>query len=266
MQQDVELWFLRKRHVEKSQVRYRLFLFPPAGGDVSTYLKWDERLPQNVETCFLKLPGRGMRICEPAIDNLEVLIEMLLKEIEKYNDKPFIFFGHSMGGLIAYNLAQKMSCNKMRLPERIIISSMKAPNFMDTFSESLTNNKEDKLYNKEDNEFFSRVKNLGGIPQTLMDNKEFMNLILPTFRCDMKLCETYDATTATKLDIPLDIYGGNRDIVAKKEELEGWRKYTTKNCSTTIFSGNHFYFLDNPNILLFQISSRLNDIYLADTV
>lgn len=262
MTQDIDLWFFRKRKADKEQVKYRLFLFPPAGGDGSTYLHWEEKVPDFVETCFLKLPGRGPRILEPAIDNIDELTEQIADAIEPYTDLPFLFFGHSMGGLIAYGLTQKMQERNLTLPKRIIISSIKAPNYMNKFTESLTNDNDDKLYKKSDEEFLARISELGGIPQVLLETRELLDLILPTFKSDIKLCETYDPDSAKVLDVPFDVFGGNKDVIATKEELNGWKSYTSQSCSITVFPGNHFYFIDNPNILLFQICSRLNDMYL----
>ena len=238
-----------------------MFLFPPAGGDVSTYLHWEDLLPDYVEVCLVKLPGRGMRISEPAIDNLDELTEKLLAEMEKYMDLPFVFFGHSMGGLVAYGLAQKMQERNMNLPKKLMISSIKAPSYMKTFTECLTDDNNDKLYMKSDQEFLARVEKLGGIPQTLLDSKEFIELILPSFKSDMKLCETYNSEEAKILDIPFDIFGGNKDGIVNKEELNGWKMFTNKSCTITIFPGNHFYFMDNPTILLFQISNIFHDLY-----
>lgn len=261
MKLEMDTWFLCKQKKKGRKIEYRLFLFPPAGGDVSTYLHWEDLLPDFVEVCFIKLPGRGMRISEPAIDNLDELTEKLLAEIEKYIDLPFVFFGHSMGGLVAYGLAQKMQERNMKLPKKLIISSIKAPSYMNKFTESLTDDNDDKLYKKSDEEFLSRVEKLGGIPQILLDSKEFLELILPAFKRDMKLCETYNPANAKVLDIPFEIFGGNKDEIVNKEELNGWKRFTNRGCAVTIFPGNHFYFLNNPTTLLFQISNIFHDLY-----
>ncbi len=261
MKVEMDQWFLCKQKNKGRKIEYRIFLFPPAGGDVSTYLHWEDLLPDFVEVCFVKLPGRGMRISEPAIDDLDELTEQLLVGIERYNDLPFVFFGHSMGGLVAYGLAQKMQERNMKMPEKLMISSIKAPSYMNRFTESLTEDNDDKLYKKSDKEFLSRVEKLGGIPKILLDSKGFLELILPYFKRDMKLCETYDPANAKVLDIPFEIFGGNKDGIVNREELNGWKKFTSRSCAVTIFPGNHFYFLDNPTTLLFQISNAFHDMY-----
>ncbi|WP_379129632.1 thioesterase II family protein [Paenibacillus sp. sgz500958] len=260
MKQEVKPWFFIKRRVEKSDIQLRLFLFPPAGGDVSTYLHWEEQLPKHVEACFVRLPGRGAKIMEPAIDNVNTLTDLLVEEFRRYADVPYVLFGHSMGGLLAYELTRKLLTQGIRLPEHVMISSMKAPNYMNTFTESLTANGNDKLYLKSNTEFIDKIISLGGIPEAFSENREFLELILPTFRKDMKLCETYNPEHAHAVPVSFDIYGGNRDNIATKKELEGWKNFTTSKYALTIFQGNHFYFTDNPNMLLFHLRNKLTDI------
>ncbi|WP_339224138.1 alpha/beta fold hydrolase [Paenibacillus sp. FSL H8-0332] len=260
MKQEVKPWFFFKRNIEKSEIRLRLFLFPPAGGDVSTFLHWEEQMPRDVETCLIRLPGRGARITEPAIDNVDILTDLLLQEMKEYTDVPYVLFGHSMGGLVSYELTQKIYKQGLNLPEYVIISSMKAPNYMNKFTESLTEDGNDKLYLKSNAEFMDTIISLGGIPDAFSENREFLELILPTFRKDMKMCETYNPETAQAVPVSFDIYGGNRDSIATKKELEGWKKYTTQKYVLTLFQGNHFYFMDNPNMLLFHLRNKLMDI------
>lgn len=260
MKQEVKPWFFCKRKAEKSDVRLRLFLFPPAGGDVSTYLHWEEQMPRYVETCFVRLPGRGARIMEPAIDQVDVLTDRLVEEMRAYTDVPYVLFGHSMGGLISYELTRRLYRQGLKLPEYLIISSMKAPNYMNKFTESLTEDGNDKLYLKNNTEFLDKIISLGGIPDAFSENREFLELILPTFRKDMKLCEMYNPDGAEAVPVSFDIYGGNRDNIAAKNELEGWKNYTTKKYAITIFQGNHFYFAENPNMVLFHLRNKLIDI------
>ncbi|WP_187355117.1 thioesterase II family protein [Paenibacillus tengchongensis] len=260
MKQEVKPWFFFKRKADNSEITLRLFMLPPAGGDVSTYLRWEEELPNEVELALVRLPGRGARIAEPAFDRAETLTEVLADEIAAYTDLPYVLFGHSMGGLLAYELVQKLHRRGVRLPETVIISSMKAPCYMDTFTESLTSDASDKLYLKSDDEFIDTIIGLGGIPDALIRNREFLQLILPTFRQDMKLCETYNPDEALAVPVSFEIYGGNRDSIATREELEGWRRFTGGNFALTLFQGGHFYFADHPQVVLFHLRNKLADI------
>lgn len=263
MRQEVKPWFFFKRTADKSAITLRLFMLPPAGGDVSTYLHWEEELPGDVELGLVRLPGRGARLAEPAFDRAEALTEVLADEIAAYTDLPYVLFGHSMGGLLAYELVQKLHQRGMRLPETVIISSMKAPCYMDKFTESLTADAGDKLYLKSNDDFINTIIGLGGIPEALIQNREFLQLILPTFRQDMKLCETYNPDDAQTVPVSFEIYGGNRDSIATREELEGWRAYTEGNFTLTLFQGGHFYFADHPQVVLFHLRNKLIDICRA---
>ncbi|TYA15452.1 thioesterase [Paenibacillus faecis] len=260
MIQEVQRWFMFKRKRSKSEIRLRLFLFPPAGGDVATYLRWEEDMPEFVETCFVRLPGRGARFAEPSIDRMDRLIHSLSEEIKEYTDIPYVLFGHSMGGLVVYELARRMQHLGWRLPEGLVISCVRAPHHMNRFTESLTDNNDDKLYMKSDAEFLDNIVQLGGIPGVLRQNRDFLEMILPTFRRDMKLCETYQPENAAPLPISIEVYGASRDHLAKGDELEGWKRYTSKTFALTMFQGNHFYFADQPGPVLAHLRNKLIEL------
>ncbi|MFD2877090.1 thioesterase II family protein [Paenibacillus rhizoplanae] len=87
---------------------YACFFVPSCGrGCFNLFLHWEEQMPRDVETCLVRLPGRGARITEPAIDNVDILTDLLLQEMKEYTDVPYVLFGHSMGGLVSYELTQK---------------------------------------------------------------------------------------------------------------------------------------------------------------
>ena len=84
----------------------RLFCFPYAGGDARTYSDWNERLGDGVEGCPVQLPGRGHRLAEPPLRQMQLVVEETARDLRPFFDKPFAFFGHSMGGTLAFELAR----------------------------------------------------------------------------------------------------------------------------------------------------------------
>ncbi len=88
------------------QAKLRLFCFHYAGGGASVFRGWRDSLPQSVEVCAIELPGRGMRLRESPFTQLEPLVQHLASTLLPYLDKPFAFFGHSMGGLVSFELTR----------------------------------------------------------------------------------------------------------------------------------------------------------------
>src|SRR5207248_8086141 len=102
----INKWFLAPR--QNAQAKLRLFCFPYAGGGSSVYRGWAERLPRDVEVCLAQLPGREARLRETALTSLSQIVDELAEHIKPYLDKPFAFFGHSMGAMIAFELARRL--------------------------------------------------------------------------------------------------------------------------------------------------------------
>jgi len=93
------------------QADLRLFCFPYAGGSSFIYRTWVEFLPASVEVCAIELPGRGRQIKLPPYNKLEPLVDAIASFMQPYLDKPFAFFGHSMGALVSFELARLLRKN-----------------------------------------------------------------------------------------------------------------------------------------------------------
>lgn len=250
-------WFLKKTLDNLEKIEVRIFLFPPAGGDVSTYFSWEEHFPMYTETCFLKLPGRGKRIREPLVSDFNTIIDNVINEMESMPDIPFLFFGHSMGALIAYETAVKCYQMKLRLPKKLIVSGMKAPDILSDMNQKPG---DIKLYELENEKLRSAILDLGGMPDILKQNERFLDVLLPIFRSDLKLCETYRIENKEKLPIDIDILGGDNDTLSSLDQLEAWKEYSLNKVKSTYFKGGHFYFYDNLDMLLKIISESINDV------
>lgn len=90
------------------QASLRLFCFPYAGGSSLVFRTWAASLPKNIEICPVELPGRGMQMKLPYFTRMEALVNAIAPILLPYLDKPFAFFGHSMGGLLSFELARHL--------------------------------------------------------------------------------------------------------------------------------------------------------------
>jgi medium-chain acyl-[acyl-carrier-protein] hydrolase len=105
----------------------RLFGFPHGGGGPQAFREWSRHLPEHIELVALSLPGRGARLQEPLMTSMDDLLPQLLQTLPDLCDKPFVFFGHSMGAIVAFELTRQLQQAGMPLPLHLFVSAHKAP-------------------------------------------------------------------------------------------------------------------------------------------
>jgi medium-chain acyl-[acyl-carrier-protein] hydrolase len=232
-------WFLRPLPNEKAETR--LFLFPYAGGGPAVFGKWLTKFEPHIETLIAHYPGRGARHNEPSISQINVLVEKLAEAIQPYLDKPFAFFGHSFGGLVAFELAKHIQSHAL------FVSGCGAPHL---------SNPHPPIHHLPDPEFVRALKELNGIPPEVADNSELMELLLPTLRADFEAFERYQPN-AHQLTCPILAFGGLDDPRIGREHLEGWVIHTTAGFRSHYFSGDHFFINTHKADIIASITSEL---------
>src|SRR5262249_5081475 len=115
--------------VRQSSAKPRLFCFPYAGGGSVIYRPWIASLATAAAVCPARLPGRETRLREEPIATMHALIDALTAVIEPYLDRPFAFFGHSMGAAIGFELARSLRRHGKPLPFALYIAAARAPQF-----------------------------------------------------------------------------------------------------------------------------------------
>jgi len=207
----------------------RLFLFPYAGGTPTAFTKWSAEFPNNIETNIIHYPGRGSRFNESPIKELSVLVQEINHAILPLLDKPFIFFGHSMGGMIAFELARRLSPQ----PQILFVSACGAPQFPDP---------NHPLHLLTDSEFIKSLQKLNGLPADVINNSELTQLLLPTLRADFEAIESHKYNfSEDQLKCPIIAFGGCDDTHVSRERLEGWSAQTSASFKSQYFSGDHFF-------------------------
>ena len=224
----------------------RMFCFPYAGGGASAYYGWPNALSSRVEICPVQLPGREHLMREPMLTRLPDLVRTIRHALADYLgelDKPFVFYGHSMGGLIAFELARLLRREGGRQPLHLFVSGCRAPHLVE--DEKIT-------YNLPEPELLEELRTLNGTPQEVLENPELMELLLPILRADFEAVETYEYAPEPPLDCPISAFGGLGDEKVEHHHLEGWREHTTASCSIRMFPGDHF-FVRTAQAQLFRI-------------
>lgn len=230
------------------RVRLRLFCFPYAGGGALIYRDWHRILPRSIGVYAAQLPGRGDRLAEPPFLDLPTLIGPLTEAIEPHLEKPFAFFGHSMGALIAFELARKLRSEYGVEPAHLFVSGRRAPQLAD--SDPVT-------YNLDDAEFIEELRRLNGTPKVMLENPELMQLMGPILRADFQVCQTYIYTDSAPLHCPITAFGGLQDEDVTREYLQPWRTHTSGPFRLRLLPGDHFFLHSAEAILLRLIAEEL---------
>ena len=210
----------------------QLFCFPCAGGAASGFLRWQSLLPPNIDGCAVQLPGRGARLCEAPLDDMATLIEALVVVIREHARAPFAFFGHSLGGLLAYELARRCRRLGLPLPQHLFVSASIAP--PDRVAPR-------PLHLLGDHALIDALRDYNGTPPEALAHRELMELMLPAIRADFALLAGYRYEAEPPLPIPISVLAGTRDKHVTADQLAGWQDCTTLPCRQHWFEGDHFF-------------------------
>jgi medium-chain acyl-[acyl-carrier-protein] hydrolase len=229
-----------------------LLCLPYAGGGTRAYERWQRLLPGSVDALTLRLPGRESRSSEPLPADLRVLAADLAAELAPCLNGPFAIFGHSVGALLAYEMACALRARYAVEPRCLFVSGMPAPQLL---GEPLSRQ------DRDDAEL--RAMMARSADPAILGNTELWELLAPAVRSDLAMGDTYRHAPAQQLSCPLVAYGATRDAGISEASLNAWSLHTTGPFHRRILPGDHFYFNQWPAILATDLTSRISQ-YLRE--
>lgn len=247
-------WFPYTQNSPTAQIR--LFCFPYAGGNSLVFRNWMRFFGSDVEVLSLQMPGRGHRLYEPPFVRMELLVDALEAAIAKYLDKPIVFFGHSMGALISFELAHRLYKRQRRL-EHLFVSGRRAPHLADCTRAT---------FNLPQPEFVKELQRLKGTPVEILQNEETLNFMLPLIRSDFELVQTYQYTPRGPLPCCITAFGGMADEDIPQEDIEAWQQHSQGKFNFRMFPGDHFFLQQEEQMLLSLVASELKKTKNAKSV
>jgi medium-chain acyl-[acyl-carrier-protein] hydrolase len=211
----------------------RLICFPPAGLGAAVYRSWANELPAGVGLCAIQLPGRTSRFREPAMTSIPQLVETITEVIAELPKLPSVFFGHSMGAVLASEVTRRLAALAHPIPRHLIVSGRRPPPIPDRHR---------PLGALSDAAFVTEIgRRYGGIPPEILANPDVLELLLPSLRADIVALERYQPPPRPSLPIPISAFGGDADPMTPVSDIEAWENETQAGFKMRIFPGGHFY-------------------------
>ncbi|MEU0600919.1 alpha/beta fold hydrolase [Streptomyces sp. NPDC006393] len=225
----------------------RLIVFHHSGGSHLAYRDWPSCFPAGWDVQIPDAPGRGPRDRRPALTHVGALLDHFLHELDSRLTGRYAFFGHSMGGLVAYELTRRLLDAGRTPPVWIGVS---ARGTLHPDGDAV------RRHLLSDAELRQELAAMGGTPSSVLDHEELWELFAPTIRADLRMSETWRTRPLTApLPVPLSVFGGTRDQVAPPHRLDGWAAASEHFLGRHLFDGGHFYFQDR----LAEVARRIQD-------
>jgi pyochelin biosynthesis protein PchC len=226
---DASRW-LRRYH-PAAESRIRLLYFPHAGGSASFCFPLSRVLSPSIEVLAVQYPGRQDRRSEPCIEDISRLADALADALDGVGDRPTAFFGHSMGAILAFEVAERFQAGGRPMPVRLIASARRAPSTV----------RHERVHLAGDDGIIADMRTLSGTDEHLLDDDDLLRMVLPTIRADYRAIETYEWTPGPPLECPITVLVGDSDPKVTVDEARLWEKHTVADFEMHVYPGGHFY-------------------------
>ncbi|MEU5545504.1 alpha/beta fold hydrolase [Streptomyces sioyaensis] len=229
----------------------RLVCFPHAGGSASFYHPVSAALSPRVDVLAVQYPGRQDRRQEPALDDIGLLADRIAEALEAWTDRPLTFFGHSMGALVAFEVARRLE-REGDGPVRLFASGRRAPSAY----------RDEQVHRRDDDGIVAELRALSGTDARVLDDEEMLRMVLPALRSDYKAVETYRSEPGAVVRCPVTVLVGDDDPKTSLDEARCWDAHTTGACDLRVFPGGHFYLADRPTEVMDVLSEHFTSAAL----
>lgn len=242
---DPDKWIRRYHRAPDSPVQ--LVCFAHAGGSASFFFPVSRAMSPAVEVSAVQYPGRQDRRAEPNIDDIATLADAIFPVVRPLTDRPLAFFGHSMGAIIAYEVALRLEADGAPPLTRLYASGRRAP----------SRYRQEAVHRLGDAGLIADMRKLSGTNAGLLGDPETLAMILPSVRSDYKAIETYTHTPGRTVSCPIRALIGDSDPKVTVEEAKAWSEHTTGSFDMRVFPGGHFYHVDQSRELIQFLSDDL---------
>jgi surfactin synthase thioesterase subunit len=208
-----------------------LYCLPHAGAGAAAYHGWQGALGHSVRVEAVRLPGRESRIAqEDPTPDPGAIATRIAAELAG----PYAIFGHSLGGLLGFQVVRELRRLGAPMPLRLFVSAARSPGLPP----------DPPFSPMPDEEFLAAVTALGGMPPEVAAHPELLELLLPIMRADMVWLDRYQPADEAPLPVPIVGLCGDKDPLVDADRMAGWAAHSDRGYSHYLFPGGHFFYLD----------------------
>lgn len=240
--------WLRRFHASRADAP-RLICFPHAGGSASYFFTFARLFAPDVEVLAVQYPGRQDRTAEPSPGSLAELADRVSAVLAPLTDRPTSYFGHSMGSVLAFEVARRAADRPGAGPLTLFASGYPAPSRIRGGS----------VHRRDEAGLVQELRDNGGIDERWLDDKDVLATILPPLRADYRLIETHPRTAERLSGVPVAAFTGDRDPHTTLAEAEAWSEATTGPFTLQVLPGGHFYLDDHLSTMAQAIRATVED-------
>lgn len=233
--------------------RVRLFCVPYAGGAPAVFRGWAAELGDDIELWAVELPGRGRRLREPPLSSIASATDELEEGVEPLLDRPYAVFGHSMGGMIGYELVRRL-VRVAPPPLHLFVSGCGPPERF-AMLQRVDHSTEEALV--------EAVWRLGAAPAAVLADPDVRAIFLPILRADLAACERYADPGGPPLPCPMTVLAGDADELVPADALGTWERRSSAGVRTESFAGGHFFIEPQRAAVTGLVRSTLLDALAA---
>ncbi|SES46678.1 Surfactin synthase thioesterase subunit [Streptomyces sp. yr375] len=246
---DTSLWVRRYHQAPGSRVR--LICFPHAGGSASYFNPVSAALSPAVEVAAIQYPGRQDRRAEPCVGDLRELAALVWEQLRpvlaERPEVPTALFGHSMGSIVAFEVARLMEREPGTGPLVLFASGRRAPAIPH----------DDDISGRDEAGIVAEMRALGGTDSRVLADPELLEMVLPALRNDYRAVESYCSDADTRISAPVSVLVGDTDPRTSMEQAHAWSGHTSGTMEIHTYPGGHFYLEHNQAGVLGTIRDTL---------
>jgi surfactin synthase thioesterase subunit len=230
---DPKAWIRRYRPAPEAPVQ--LVCFPHAGGSASFYLPVATALAPRVDVLAVQYPGRQERMREARIEDITTLAGHIHTALRTQIDRPVALFGHSMGAILAFEVARLFERDGDVELLRLFASGRRAPS---TY-------RDDRVHLLDDDGLVGELRSMSGTDSQILGDDELLRMVLPAIRSDYRAIETYRSVPDSTVTCPITVLVGDTDDHVTPPEAQQWQQHTTGEFTSHSFTGGHFFLIDH---------------------
>ncbi|MEV0054777.1 alpha/beta fold hydrolase [Saccharopolyspora shandongensis] len=233
--------------------KLNLVCFPHAGGNADFFAKWPANAVSGVQIHAVEYPGRGRRRDEPAAAEICPLADEIASHILALPSVPLVLFGHSMGSVVAFEVARRLADVESAPPHALVVSNITAPHRL---------HRRDPLPVTDDG-VWEHSYSIGGIPKPIYRSRVLKNMMAPTLRADYEMLNRYRCDPSPQISCPVTVLHSDGDVLTTLDDASAWNELTVGTYSYRGFTGGHFY-LTEQEALVARLVSELGIGHTAE--